>query len=135
MLVYTISPIDLFPDYPLFGIGFLDDLALWGVLIWYIFFRSADKETQNDEKYYKESSGNGKDEKFNGSVDKSVHEDPYTILGVTKNATHDEIKSAYRQLALKYHPDKVSHLGSEFQELAEKRFKEIQEAYESIMPK
>jgi len=50
--------------------------------------------------------------------------DYYTILGVNKNATADEIKKAYRQLALKYHPDR-----NKGDKEAEERFKEINEAY------
>jgi len=56
-------------------------------------------------------------------------------LGVDKNASKEEIKSAYRKLAGKYHPDKVNYLGDEFKELAEARFKEIQEAYQKLMYK
>ena len=41
-------------------------------------------------------------------------------------------KKVYRQLANKYHPDKVQHLGEEFKELAENRFKEIQTAYREL---
>jgi DnaJ like chaperone protein len=58
--------------------------------------------------------------------------DPYQILGIPRNASQQEIKQAYKQLAGKYHPDKVAHLGREFQKLAEQRFKEIQEAYEAL---
>ena len=58
--------------------------------------------------------------------------DPYEVLGVVRNASQDEIKRAYKQLAGKYHPDKVAHLGEEFRELAEQRFKEIQEAYQKL---
>ena len=61
--------------------------------------------------------------------------DPHRILGIERGATPEEIKSAYRRLAVKYHPDKLEHLGDEFRELAEKRFKEIQEAYQELMPK
>jgi DnaJ like chaperone protein len=60
---------------------------------------------------------------------------PHKILGVPKNASVEEIKTAYRQLANKYHPDKVSHLGDEFRKLAERRFKEIQSAYQELRPK
>ncbi|MBW2144864.1 MAG: DnaJ domain-containing protein, partial [Deltaproteobacteria bacterium] len=42
-------------------------------------------------------------------------------------------KKAYRRLAGKYHPDRVNHLGEEFKELAERRFKEIQDAYQDLM--
>jgi DnaJ like chaperone protein len=56
-------------------------------------------------------------------------------LNVPKGASIEEIKKAYRELANKYHPDKVQYLGDEFKELAEKRFKEIEEAYRKLVPK
>ncbi len=55
--------------------------------------------------------------------------DYYDILGVTKSASADEIKRAYRKQALEWHPDK--HSGSE-KEIAEKKFKEINEAYQVL---
>jgi DnaJ-class molecular chaperone len=54
------------------------------------------------------------------------------VLGVAANASPEEIKSAYRGLANKYHPDKVSHLGAEFRALAHEKFKEIQAAYQEL---
>jgi len=54
------------------------------------------------------------------------------VLGVPRDATQEEIKKAYRQLANKYHPDKVEHLGDEFKKLAETRFKEIEAAYREL---
>jgi DnaJ like chaperone protein len=56
----------------------------------------------------------------------------YHILEIDKQATNDEIKRAYRKMANKYHPDKVSHLGDEFQKLAEEKFKAVSEAYNNI---
>jgi DnaJ-class molecular chaperone len=58
---------------------------------------------------------------------------PYDILGVAPGASKEEIKAAYRDLANRYHPDKVAHLGEELQTLAEQRFKEIQEAYQELI--
>ncbi|XP_073503440.1 dnaJ homolog subfamily B member 2 isoform X2 [Phyllobates terribilis] len=54
--------------------------------------------------------------------------DYYEILGVPRNATQDDIKRAYRKLALKWHPDK----NPDNKELAEKKFKDIAEAYEVL---
>lgn len=56
----------------------------------------------------------------------------YNILGVSKNATNDEVKKAYRELAVKYHPDKVATLGEEFQKVAEEKFKAINGAYQAV---
>jgi DnaJ like chaperone protein len=56
----------------------------------------------------------------------------YKILELDSNATISEIKKAYRKMAKKYHPDKVSHLGKEHQKGAEEKFKKVQEAYEQL---
>lgn len=56
----------------------------------------------------------------------------YKILEITKSATVDEIKKAYRNMAKKYHPDKVIHLGKEHQKGAEEKFRQVQEAYEQL---
>ena len=56
----------------------------------------------------------------------------FTILEIDPSANDQEIKRAYRKMAAKFHPDKVSHLGKEFQEMAEEKFKAISEAYEQI---
>jgi len=59
---------------------------------------------------------------------KASRKDYYKILGVEKNATPDDIKKAYRKLALKWHPDKNSQ-DEESKVKAEKMFKDIGEAY------
>ncbi len=56
----------------------------------------------------------------------------YKILEITKAATTDEIKKAYRKMAKKYHPDKVEHLGEEHKKGAEEKFKQVQKAYEQL---
>jgi len=64
---------------------------------------------------------------FGGSV-----EDAYTVLGLSSNATDDEVKKAYRVMAMKHHPDKVASLGDDVRRAAEEKFKSIQDAYEKI---
>ena len=56
----------------------------------------------------------------------------YKILGVDANATDEEVKKAYREMAKKNHPDLVSNLGDEVREAAEKKFQEVNAAYEAI---
>jgi DnaJ like chaperone protein len=56
----------------------------------------------------------------------------YGILGVTPDASNEQIRSAYRRLAAQYHPDTVANLGEEFTEVAEEKFKLINEAYGEI---
>ena len=56
----------------------------------------------------------------------------YDILDIKKNASSDEVKKAYRKLAMKYHPDKVSHLGDEFRKTADEKFSKVNEAYNKI---
>ena len=56
----------------------------------------------------------------------------YKVLEITKSASVNEIKKAYRSMAKKYHPDKVIHLGKEHQQGAEEKFRQVQAAYEQI---
>lgn len=59
-------------------------------------------------------------------------ENAYKILEITKDASDDEVKKAYRKMAKKYHPDKVIHLGKEHQKGAEEKFRQVQKAYEQL---
>lgn len=62
-----------------------------------------------------------------GNIDAS-----YKVLEITPEATDDEVKKAYRTMAMKFHPDKVAGLGDEVVKNAEERFRKVQEAYETI---
>lgn len=61
-----------------------------------------------------------------------VTDSAYVILQVERNATDEEIKRAYKRMCIKYHPDKVAHLGEEAQKAANEKFQEINNAYEQI---
>jgi DnaJ like chaperone protein len=56
----------------------------------------------------------------------------YKILEIESIATDEEVKKAYRKMAMKYHPDKVSYLGEDFQKSAHDKFQKVNEAYEEI---
>lgn len=57
--------------------------------------------------------------------------DPYSVLGVDRNASDDELKKAYRSLSRKYHPD--ANINNPHKDEAEAKFKEVQQAYQQIM--
>lgn len=88
-------------------------------------------EASSHNGYY----GNGYGGSYSGSSSgrgTASGKDPYKVLGLDSSATDDEIKKAYRRLAMKYHPDKVEGLGEEMKKNAEAQFREINEAYETL---
>jgi DnaJ like chaperone protein len=62
----------------------------------------------------------------------SVTDGSYKILEIEPTSTDEDVKKAYRLMAMKYHPDKVSHLGEDFKKVANEKFKKVQSAYERI---
>jgi DnaJ like chaperone protein len=61
-----------------------------------------------------------------------TRESAYEILEIPSTATDEEVKKAYRKMAVKYHPDKVSHLGEEHQSMAKEKFQRLTEAYDQV---
>lgn len=81
----------------------------------------------NDTNY-----SNGSSNGSHGSTRSSYSKDPYRVLGIDSSATDDEVKKAYRKMAMKYHPDRVAGMSEELQRNAAEQMKEINEAYEVI---
>ena len=123
-LAYLVFPRDLLPDW-LVGFGWIDDIVVL-YLLWRFFLRGA------------VAGRNGKEGEYHGERHSQSQagqvqpKSPYDILEIEPGASKDEIHKAYRALANKYHPDKIAHLGTEFQKLAEEKFKEIQAAYDFL---
>jgi len=142
-LLYILNPYDLVPDF-LLGWGWLDDL-LFGLFIWWV-YKTLQQSLQKRRMQAPpggsagHSSGGSRAEHAGEHAGEQAAQkqrvppdDPYAILGVDRGASAEEVRHAYRRLAAKYHPDEVAHLGREFGELAEQRFKEIQQAYQRVM--
>jgi uncharacterized membrane protein YkvA (DUF1232 family) len=139
VVIYILNPYDIVSDF-LVGWGWLDDLAVLGFLLRYFYVQKKKREAfqqyyQESQKAYHHDSGTAGENNFrshSNNRESSSQWDPYRILGVERGASQETIKKAFRELAGKYHPDKVEHLGDEFRVLAEKRFKEIQRAYDEL---
>lgn len=143
-LAYLISPVDLMPDLLLPWLGWIDDgliawsiyyLIRYGELPWSLFKKKAGnrfpgsspgagRKTSDDYQQTQRDRSTGTD--FNNE------KKPNEILGVSINATQQEIHAAYKEKIKLYHPDKLSHLGPEFTDLANKKFLEIQAAYDAM---
>ena len=139
-LLYFLLPYDLFPDVVL-GWGWLDDLII-AYFLWRFFYRGRglpfnffqNRAGPDPSQGGQESGQNWREGEKSSEGGKGL-KNPYEILQISQDASQEEIKVAYKDLAGKYHPDKVLHLGQEFQAMAEERFKEIQEAYQQLRDK
>ncbi len=137
ILLYIASPLDLIPEFLVGPAGLIEDLLLMGLLIWFLTARRTG-ESPGDfyrryRNYRRPSPGQGGEEYREGEAPNQDREgDPFKILGVEPGASSDEIKAAYRRAVAKYHPDKVTHLGKEFQDLAHRKLVAIQRAYETL---
>lgn len=140
VLLYIASPLDLIPEFLVGPAGLMEDLLLIGVLIW-VLTAKRPGESPGDfyrryRNYRRPSFGReGEDKKEREDTSDAAERDPFKILGVEPGASSDEIKAAYRRAVAKYHPDKVTHLGREFQDLAHRKLVAIQRAYDTVMKK
>jgi DnaJ like chaperone protein len=75
--------------------------------------------------------GNSDFESIQAMFVRNINAD-YKILEIEPTASNEDLKKAYRRMAMKYHPDKVSHLGDDFQKAAKGKFQMVNQAYENI---
>jgi hypothetical protein len=143
LILYVLSPYDFVPDF-MVGLGWVDDLIVLGLLFWYHFiYRRKIRAGPGTQREYQHSKKENpqefrehtKSKEGVGPEERSKEKAPHEVLGVERGASIERIKAAYRELANQYHPDKVMHLGEEFKILAERRFKEIQKAYQELSEK
>ena len=137
--LYVLTPVDLIPDF--FGLpGRFDDLLVALGTLMYLYSsskkapgaagargpRSSDGGRQGGE-------GGRESEGASSRRTSAGPSDPYEVLEVERNETLEEIRRRYKEKLLQYHPDRVVHLGGEFQEMAERKTKEITEAFQKIL--
>ena len=132
IILYVLSPFDLVPDF-IIGAGWLDDISIVAFVLWWLLRKKKARDAGHKSSSTNHESASTKKEQEAFHEDEKPEADPYKILGVEQGASKEEIKSAYMKLAAQYHPDKVQHLGKEFQELAHKKFLDIHKAYETLM--
>lgn len=138
-LIYFLSPVDAVPDVA-FGVGWLDDLLILLMLYWFVWRKSPGKSDPewwktvfNEARKAEQATSGSSESASEKKTRQERNRDPFQILGVEHSATFEEIKRAYHAQANRYHPDKVTHLGDEFQKLAHKKFQDIQWAYEQLV--
>jgi len=136
-LLYLVSPLDLFPDVIPY-IGRLDDLAAL-VAIYWLTQRVQARPARYDStagtqagRQQEPAGATGQQEEPAATAEGTSAIDPWQVLQVAPGASAEEIQAAYKTLMLKYHPDRVAHLGGEFQELAHRKTLEIQRAYAMV---
>ena len=148
--IYVMIRIDFIPDVlPI--VGWLDDTFLVGLLLYYfrykklpgfllrlgqwLFQKKSGRSQGAGQKTGTSEQGRTSQDRQSRSGGGRQLKNPYAVLGLKPGASQKEIQAAYREAVQKYHPDKVSHLGEEFQELAQQKFIEVQEAYDELMGK
>lgn len=121
----------------LFGIGGADgefqqsELAMLRLIAQYLGISQGDYNSIH-ERHVGRGDSSYSGEGGRSSSSSSYNKDPYRVLGIDSSATDDEVKKAYRRMAMKYHPDRVAGMSEEMQRNAAEQMKEINQAYEVI---
>ena len=120
LIIYIISPLDLFPFV-------FDDLIASGFLFY--FWRKF-KNQKNQKSYYSRSKSQTN---INAGSDRTMNlDESYKLLNVSSDAPLSEVQKAYKEKMAKSHPDKVAHLSEELQKKAKELALEINNAYNNI---
>ena len=137
-VLYLISPIDLFPD-GLPVLGWLDDLMVLAGVYWFIRrlrpYTVHSARGSSSASYAGARTHTGTEEaqaERPRAAETPRSEDPWQVLEIKPGASQEEIRAAYKVQLLKYHPDRVAHLGEEFQHLAYSKTLAIQQAYTTL---
>lgn len=124
----------------LFGIGEADgefhqsELNMLRLIAQYLGISQSDYTSIHERHVGHADSGYSSHSGYSGrsGASTSYNKDPYRVLGIDSSATDDEVKRAYRKMAMKYHPDRVAGMSEEMQRNAAEQMKEINQAYEII---
>lgn len=100
----------------------------------YYYKNTNSSNNQDFEEFFRNAAGGNYQRRTHvGDTGYIINKDKYyTELGISKEATPEEIKKAYRGMAMKYHPDKANNLDEETKNKYEEKFKQINEAYENL---
>ncbi|MEW5722765.1 MAG: DnaJ domain-containing protein [Thermodesulfobacteriota bacterium] len=131
-VLYILSPYDFLPDVLPYLVGRVDDLLVLAWLVFFILRWNRRRMSRRPGTGAGEGTQTGGESGQEIGRKRTARPDPYDVLGLSPGAGPEEIRAAYRRESQKYHPDKVSHLGEEFQELANQKFIEIKQAYDEL---
>ncbi len=135
-VVYLLLPRDLLPDFLGRGLGLADDLLLIAGMVW--LYRRRLRQLEAPRGDQTAEPGDRAEQRSRPRHEPATEPaagtppDPHSVLGVSRSASQEEIRAAYRARMLEYHPDRVAHLGEELQRLAQRKTLEIQGAYERL---
>lgn len=137
LILYVLSSFDFLPDV-LPVLGWLDDLLVIVGAYWYMTqWRARAQAASGDAWGGNDRGSRSQDAHQRQERSQRAHQDigaanPWDVLQITPQASAQEIAAAYKAQLLKYHPDRVAHLGDEFQRLAHRKTLEIQQAYTKL---
>jgi hypothetical protein len=137
IFLYVRSPIDLLPD-AMGLLGVLDDLLVAFGVMWWLRNRAGKVPRPRTTARERARGPGGRARAASGGAQNGAAEpeppawDPWSVLGVRRGATAEEIRDAYRAQMKLYHPDRVADLGPELQEVAHRKSLDIQRAYQEL---